>query len=254
MLVRGISPNFTEALANYFGSGPTNLEASRVAHEDFVSALLENGLEIIELPPLSQHPDCCFVEDTAVIVGSKALICNLGHPSRKGEIEGVRDALGEFFELIDMPEGASLDGGDVIFYDGTYLIGRSTRTNDAGVEFLSELCVSENFATHVFDIPPSTLHLSTVCSSPRPGTLVTAEGHLTPEQFEGLEAEIVWIPNDESYAANTIGFADGSVIISADYPVTKATMEELGFTIREVNMEHIRAADGSLTCLKVFID
>ena len=107
----------------------------------------------------------------------------------------------------------------------------------------------------VFDIPPSTLHLTTVCSSPKPGVLVAAEGHLTAEQFAPLieeGVELLWIPNEESYAANVIGFENGNVIISADYPETKRVLEDAGFTTRSVDMAHIRAADGSLTCCSIF--
>ena len=61
VLVREISPNFTKALANYFGTGPTNIDASIEAHNKYVKALEENGLEVTILPGLENHPDCCFV-------------------------------------------------------------------------------------------------------------------------------------------------------------------------------------------------
>ena len=77
---------------------------------------------------------------------------------------------------------------------------------------------------------------------------------MRPEQFDGLDAEIIWIPNNESYAANTIGFEDGSIIISDGYPITRKIIEEKGFSVTTVDMEHIRAADGSLTCLRIFYD
>ena len=47
-------------------------------------------------------------------------------------------------------------------------------------------------------------------------------------------------------------FEDGSVIISADYPQTKQILENAGFTTKSVDMAHIRAADGSLTCCSIF--
>ena len=133
-----------------------------------------------------------------------------------------------------------------------FLIGRSSRTNDLGVEFFRKVCEERGVGTFVFNIPASTLHLSTVCSSPAPKLLVAAEGHLIPEQFEGLDTEIIWIPNDESYASNIIGFEDHSVIISDGYPKTKEIMKKHGFDVTVVDMEHIRAADGSLTCLRIF--
>ena len=43
-----------------------------------------------------------------------------------------------------------------------------------------------------------------------------------------------------------------SKIISDGYPKTKEIMKKHGFDVTVVDMEHIRAADGSLTCLRIF--
>ncbi len=254
-IAREISPNFTNALAQFFGTGPTDLDASRVAHADYIAALREHGVEVEILPGLSEHPDCTFVEDTAVVVNGAAVIPHMGHPSREGEQVAVRELLAAHLDIYDMPEGAKMDGGDVIFFDDRFLVGLSTRTNKAGAAFLREVSARHGFGVMEFEIPTSTLHLTTICSSPRPGTLVTAEGHLTPAQLHPLieaDVEVIWVPNEESYAANLIGFDRGRVIISADYPETARLLEEAGFSLRPVDMEHIRAADGSLTCCSVF--
>ena len=54
-LVREISPNFTNALANYFGNGPSNLDLSRDANRKYVEALekqikrIPNPFPILEI-------------------------------------------------------------------------------------------------------------------------------------------------------------------------------------------------------------
>ena len=254
-LTREVSPNFTKALANYFGTGPTDVDASRAAHANYVAALRENGVEVEVLPGLSDFPDCTFVEDAGVVIDDAVVIPYMGHPSRRGEQVAVREYLGRCLEVFEMPEGAKMDGGDVIFFDDRFLVGHSTRTNMAGIEFFSGVALTRGYPTMVFEVPESTLHLTTICSSPKPGMLVTAEGHMVPDQFAELVAEgveVLWIPNEESYAANVIGFESGKVLISADYPLAKKILEEAGFTTQSVNMEHIRAADGSLTCCSIF--
>ena len=134
------------------------------------------------LPGLDEHPDCCFVEDTAVMVDGKAIIPNMGHHSREGEQVAVAEHLSSSAEIIKMPEGATLDGGDVVFFDDRYLIGVSTRTNKEGADFLASHVREDDFDCEFIDIPSSTLHLTTVCSSPRPGLIIAAEGHLTASQ------------------------------------------------------------------------
>ena len=254
-VVREVSPNFDQALSSYFGTHTPDAGSARVAHADYVAALREQGVEVLVLPGLSGHPDCTFVEDTAVVMGDVVVIPFMGHPSREGEQAAVREVLGGHLEIIEMPGGTTMDGGDVIFFDDRLLVGRSTRTNDAAVAFFEEVARERGFDVMVFTVPSSTLHLTTVCSSPKPGMLIAAEGHLAPEQFAPLVEqgiELLWVPNEETYAANVIGFENGNVIISADYPETKRVLEGAGFSTRSVDMAHIRAADGSLTCCSIF--
>ena len=180
--MRRVSPNFDRALSKYFGTRTPDPIAAQGAHDAYVMALRAHGTEVEILDALTDHPDCCFVEDCAVMVDGVALISNLGAPSRVGEEEAVARYLSEDSEILRMPEGATLDGGDVVFFDDRYLIGLSTRTNRRGADFLAEQVKSEGFDYEFIDIPRATLHLTTVCSSPREGTLVAAEGHLTEIQ------------------------------------------------------------------------
>lgn len=45
-------------------------------------------------------PDCCFVEDTCVVVKDTAVLNRLGHTSRQKEIQGVEQALQKVSYLI----------------------------------------------------------------------------------------------------------------------------------------------------------
>ena len=218
-----MSPNYADAVSNYFTTRGPDYEAAKGAQDAYFAALRAHGSDVVVLPPLEGFPDCSFTEDTAVILDDCAVIPNLGHPSRDGEQDSVAEFLADDFEIHRMPAGATLDGGDVIFFDNRFLVGRSTRTNDAAVSFFEQIVGEKGYDVMVFDIPASTLHLTTVCSSPKPGVLVAAEGHLTPEQFAPLVedgVEILWVPNEESYAANVIGFENKSKEIIPLYSAT----------------------------------
>ena len=186
------------------------------------------------------------------MVDGKAIIPNMGHRSREGEQVAVAEHLSSSAEIIKMPEGATLDGGDVVFFDDRYLIGVSTRTNKEGADFLASHVREDGFDCEFIDIPSSTLHLTTVCSSPRPGLIIAAEGHLTASQLEPLAESVIWVPNRESYAANTIGYKGDRAIIADGFPIVRQTMLDEGFKITSVDMKEIMQADGSLTCLSVF--
>jgi dimethylargininase len=237
-ITRSISSSYYKALSSYFGSGKPDLELAKGSHRSYVAALEAHGTDVIVLPGLDEHPDCCFVEDTAIMVDDKAVISNMGHDSRKGEEVAIKEYLSNDFEIINMPKKCSIDGGDVVFFDDRFLIGISTRTNQIGANFLGSCVKDSGYDVEYIDIPSSTLHLTTVCSSPRPGTMILAEGHLNAEKFDFVD-EIITTPNSESYAANVLGYSND---------------RNNGFSITSVDMAPIMEADGSLTCLSVYIN
>ena len=253
-VARSVSPSFDSAVTGYFGTRQPSMVDAEGSHAAYLAALRAHGTEVTVLPALAEHPDCCFTEDTAVIVGDTAVIPNMGHPSREGEQEAVVEHLSGRYEIDRMPKGSTLDGGDVVFYDDRYLIGVSTRTNRLGAEYLAAKAKASDYHVEMVDVPGSTLHLTTVMSSPREGTIIAAEGHLAESQLGPLAEELLWVPNSETYAANTIGYSDDRVILSAGFPVTRQVMLDAGFSVTSVDFDAIMQADGSLTCLSVFTE
>ena len=250
-LTREVSPDYSKAVSKFFGTKSPDYSRAIDAQSAYFAALRAHGSEVITLPALDGFPDCSFTEDTAVIIDDMAIIANLGHQSRDGEQESVAEFLSDDFEIVRMPEGANLDGGDVVFFDDCFLIGISSRTNKEGADFLYTQAKSVGIDAKFLEVPSSTLHLTTVCSSPRPGTIVAAEGHLEPDSVSFAE-EVIWVPNKEDYAANTIAYGD-RVIIADGYPEARRLMLDAGFSITSLEMSEFREVDASLTCLSVFI-
>lgn len=57
-----------------------------IKHLLIYSLLREIGLDVIELPPDENFPECAFVEDSAVICNGIALITRPGAPHRQKEV------------------------------------------------------------------------------------------------------------------------------------------------------------------------
>jgi len=253
-IVRRVSSGYAAALSSGHHDGAEALDGSLAsdAHSEYIAALIERGVKITVLPQLDDHPDCCFVEDCAIIVDDRALITNLGHSSRRGEEEAVMAHLiSEGFDVIRMADGATLDGGDVLYYDDLFLVGRSRRTNGGGIAELAALVGNSGRDTVVIDVPENTLHLVTVCTSPRPGLLIAGEGYLSKAQLESF-GEVLWVPKAEAYGANCLAFEDASVIVADGYPTVVSALKGAGFDPLAMDMTQFRAADGSLTCLSLF--
>ena len=251
-IVRKISEEYEDALSTYFGTKSPDSVAAKEQHKGYVSALQSCGVEVEILDALEGYPDCCFVEDTAIVFEDAVVICNPGHASRAGEVESIAERLSDEFKIQRMPPNAMMDGGDVIYTGSEILIGLSTRTNASGAEFLSKFAAERNITTRIIEVPKTTLHLTTVCSVPREGTIIAAEGHLRPDQLESFD-EVIWVPTEEAYAANTIAFEDGRIIISDGFPVTIERIRKAGFEPILIAMSEIMQADGSLTCLSLFV-
>ena len=60
-IVRGVPSSYKNALAKYFGTGPTSLAEARLQHSAYVTKLRELGVEVKEIEAHEGHPDCCFV-------------------------------------------------------------------------------------------------------------------------------------------------------------------------------------------------
>jgi len=256
-LVRGVPDSYTDALASYFGSGPTDLETARKQHQRYCSILEENGIHVTVLEPDHNHPDCMFVEDQAVVVDGHMLLPTPGHPSRVAEQPPIADFLMEALKGVQtctMGGEARMDGGDVIRLGDLFFVGRSSRTNDLGIASLQSLLDFFNYELRIIDIPPHALHLTSISSTPTDKMILVPEDYLPKNAFGELPdgCEVVWMPAEEAYGCNTIGLPDGKVLVAEGYPAVEAELSRRGLTPIKIDMSEIRAADGSLTCCSIF--
>ena len=246
-LTRDIPLSFSQATVGSPSPEPIKVDLARTQHRSYKEALQLLGLKLHEHPPMERFPDCCFVEDCAVLLGTRAVVTNPGTPSRVGEEESLIPFLSARFEVHRMPHPATLDGGDCLRIGRTLYVGASGRTNAEGIRFLSD--TAHPLGLEVVPVPVrDALHLKCVCSSLGPERVLLAEGFLPDDLFRGLE--ITHVPREEAYAANCVAF-NGSAIISAGYPRTRELIEKAGFKTYPIDVSEIRKADGSLTCLSI---
>jgi dimethylargininase len=245
-LIRGVPASFANALSA--NPVPIDVELARVQHAAYRAALEASGAPVIEIPADDAHPDCCFIEDTAVVANGIALVPRLGAPSRRGEIRAVATALEAHARVLHMDEPATLDGGDCMRLGRTIYVGRSARTNAAGIARLAEVFEPHGLRVVAIDLPAHVLHLKCVCS-PLGDRILLAEGSLDRALFD---AEIVTVPASETYAANAVTIG-AHVVIADGFPRTREAIEHAGFTPHPVPTSEVRKADGSLTCQSILL-
>ena len=247
-LMRGVPASFPDALASAAPASPIDVALARAQHAAYRAALEAAGATVTLLPADEACPDCCFVEDTAVVAGGAALVTRPGAASRRAEVAAVAAALAPVLELVRMTEPATLDGGDCMRLGSTIYVGRSARTNAAGIARLEAVFAPRGIAVVAVELPASVLHLKCVCSPLGDDRLLLARDTLPASTFP--RADILWVPATEAYAANAVAVGT-HVIVAAEYPRTHDLLAAAGFAIHPVPTSEVRKADGSLTCQSI---
>jgi dimethylargininase len=246
-IVREVPASFANAITAKVPDLPIDVALARVQHAEYCTALEAMGLEITRIAADEACPDCCFVEDTAVVTAGIGLVTRPGAASRRPEIEPIATALGVHLPIARMLEPATLDGGDCMRVGRTIYVGRSARTNAEGIARIAEVFAPlQVVAVELRDV----LHLKCVCSPLGGDRMLLARETLPASTFPG--ADIVWVPASETYAANAVAVGN-HVVIADGFPHTRDALAAAGFEIHPVATSEVRKADGSLTCQSIIL-
>ena len=225
-------------------------------HHQYVLALKNLGLEVIELPADDNHPDCVFVEDVSVVCDGVALIARLGHQTRRGESARMKLILEELGLVVaEMKPPAALDGGDVLFTGKEFLVGLSKRTNQAGIEALAK-----TFPSYPVTGISVTSHLHLKSMMTMGGYDIIVVGGSSEAQNAWIEVkknarfqyEKLMVPDDT--AANCL-FVNGTLIhlVEAEIPDSFEVFNQMSCPKMELENSELSKVDGCLTCLSILI-
>jgi dimethylargininase len=230
----------------------TNAEKIDVAlatsqHSEYCRALQKLGLELIWIKGNNTLPDSCFVEDTAIILGEKAIICNMKTKSRAKEVAEVAKVLERLKEIYYIKPPATIDGGDVLKIEDKVFVGLSARTNIHAVRQLRKILENSNF-----EIVPVTihnvLHLKSACTYLGNNYVIVSKGHFDTDILQDYKKIVV--PRGEEYAADCLAI-NGTILMAKGFPKTKKLVEKEGFFVKELEMSEFRKGGGALTCLSI---
>jgi dimethylargininase len=225
---------------------------ARGQHARYVAALAGAGCEVVEIASDPAFPDCCFVEDTAVVAGGTVVVTRPGAPSRRGEVDAVVAAIAArlpALRVVRLAAPATLDGGDCLRLGRTLYVGRTQRTSAEGIGALAAALPDHEVIA--VDLPASVLHLKCVCSPLGDDRVLLARGTVPAAVFRG--ADIVWVAEAESYAANAVAIGD-TVVAAAGFSQTQEALARAGLHVVPIDTSEMRKADGSLTCLSILVD
>ncbi len=231
-------------------TGTPDLGVMQAHHTDYIAALRATGAEVIELAALEAFPDSVFVEDTALCLPKGAVVMRPGAPSRLGEAAEMAPHLHALYGDVVRIEGADsyIEGGDILTTETEILVGRSARTNAAGVAELARLVANWGYKVREVFTPPGVLHFKTDCSLLDAETILSTKRLADSGCFDGYK--VIHVAEGEEACANSIRFND-LVIMPAGFAKTRATLEQAGYKVREIGNSECAKLDGGMSCLSL---
>lgn len=230
---------------------PVDGEVARRQHAALVAVLAGLGLAIVEAPPLPGHPDAVFVEDVVVVVGDLAVLTRPGARSRRGERDSVRAALtGRGLDVVGLPGTGTLDGGDVLRLDDLVLVGRSTRTDEAGIAALSGVLAAQGRRVERVDVDGA-LHLKTAATVLPDGALVVRPDAVSTTALARLTGREVLAASEPSGAnVLTVG---STAVVSRSAPRTARALVDRGLDVVTVALDQLELVEAGPTCCCVLL-
>ena len=247
-LVRKPCKNIVEGITSA-KLGEPDYQKALVQHASYVQTLMECGLEVMQLEASEEYPDSVFIEDIALLTPEFAVITRPGAPSRRGETEGIKEVLWEFYdEIVEIQPPGTLDAGDVMMAGNRFFIGLSGRTNEEGARQLEAILHKFGFATILVELE-NLLHLKTGVSYLEHDTMLVGPELKDADFLEDYRT--IEVALEESYAANCI-WVTGTIIIPKGYPTTLKKIEDAGYDrIVTTDTSEFRKLDGGLSCLSL---
>lgn len=246
-LVRRPSSRLAEGLVTHIGRSPVDVDLALQQWEDYVATLRSAGWDTIEVPPAEDHPDSVFIEDPVVVYGDLAVLARSGAPERRGETDGLREVLEQHgYRVEEITEPGTLDGGDVLKFDGTVWVGQGGRTNEEGLAQLTRLL--EPFDAEVVGVPvDSVLHLKTAITALPDGTIIGYPPLVDTPMTWGESFE----PVPEESGAHVVLLGGDAVLMAASAPQTAQQLRDRGLEVVTVDISEFEKLEGCVTCLSV---
>jgi dimethylargininase len=249
-LTREVSSTLGGCELTHLAREPIDIERARAQHGAYEHALRRLGCKVERLSPKPRLPDAVFVEDTAVVVEEVAIVTRPGAASRRPETESMAEALQRYRKLAVVQAPGTLDGGDVLRLGRRVFVGRSSRSNAAGVASLRRAL--EPFGYSVSSVGlEGCLHLKSAATAIAPGTLLVNPAWVDPGLFEATG--IVESDPDEPFAANGLQVGE-AVLFPSAFPRTRRRLEEYGIQVVAVELSELAKAEGAVTCCSVVFE
>ena len=247
-ITREPSPQMSACELTFVHRAPIDFGLARQQHAAYCDCLQTLGVEVTRLPTDELLPDCCFVEDMAIVFDEVALV-GRPHLSRLAEQPRIAEELAKHRPLKSFSPAAKIEGGDVLVIGDTVLVGRSSRTNLVGIHQLEQFVKPMGLAVRAVDVT-GCLHLKTACTAIDEQTLLINPNWIAADSLSGFQ--LIEVPAAEPFAANTVPIA-GSLLAARSAPDTASLLRSRGRDVITLDISEFQKAEAGLSCLSLLV-
>lgn len=224
-------------------------EATVRQHRTLQDAMRTAGAEVIDAPELEGHPNSVFTRDASLVTPEGFIELRMGLDTRRGEEVWLARVLEEHDEpragVIEPP--GTVEGGDVILAGRVAFVGHSARTNESGVDQLSDLLKKMGYEVRVAPVH-GYLHVGGAVSAIAPERLLVVRDDYPPGFFKGFD--VVEVEKRGPSTGNVICLGPNEVIGNpAENREAMDVLDASGVDVHPVDLSEFRKGAGGPTCL-----
>ncbi|GAB1371725.1 arginine deiminase family protein [Candidatus Kapaibacterium sp.] len=132
--------------------------------DNLANVIARYDVEVLR-PENIKNQDQIFARDIAFAIADKFVVSNMKKENRKPEQDGIEYIINDIQHdrIVRVPEGATIEGGDVLIHGRKIFVGITERTNYLGYEFIKntfkdheviafEMMLSSNPATNILHL------------------------------------------------------------------------------------------------------
>ena len=257
-----------KAQAETWNYGPTfDRDKVLTQHNAFSDLLVSYDIDILWMD--QDNPsiaDAVFTYDASLMTPAGAILMNPGKVLRQGE-QALHKA---FYDSVNIPVIGEINGharaeaGDTLWLDSnTLAIGRGFRTNQLGIDQMTEILNQQGITVHAFDVPyyqgsAACLHLMSLVSLVDTKIAAICDLLFPVSLYQLMERmgyHFISLPFAEYQASGTLSgniltIAPGECIMIDGYSQTRNTLEAAGVKIRVFKGDALCiGCEGGPTCL-----
>jgi dimethylargininase len=246
-LTREVSSRIAECELTFIDRQPIDFDRAVQQHQQYQQLLRTLGVNVLQIPAEDDCPDCCFLEDTALVLDELAVVTRPGSEARRQEVGGVATVIKQHRDVVQIEAPATLEGGDVLRIGRDLFVGVTSRTNSEGIEALRKHVEPYGYRVHAV-VVPGALHLKSVCTAVDDNTILADPTRVDISPFSGYE--IIEVPAQEWMASNVL-LANSALCMHNGFHKTASLLQQRGIDVRTVDISEFLKAEAGLTCMSV---